>query len=213
MNAKNAARDAWSLIMWIVRAAIVGFAGWYTIYNLAVRRQWDVIGNFAYLTQITMLLVFVYYVVWVVRALINGASRTGDRSGEVRGFITLLALMVGLVFNTMLGPVEGWPSTVSHIVVPVLVVVDWFLFGKGQGRIRAWMPFIWTLMLVPYLAFYWWFSNQPGHVAPYPFLTPGSPDFATAVVVLAVAFVAAGFVVYLTGQAIARVKKTPRTKG
>lgn len=205
-RAAGTGTQIWGLVMWIYRAILMGFAGWYTLYSLSMNHDWNAVANFAYLTQITAALVFVYYLVWIVRAIVSGAVRTPDNSGEIRGFMTMLALMVGIVFNTMLGPVEGRPSFVAHVIIPILVVVDWLIFGRGQGRIRPWMPVVWVLALIPYVAYYWWFSGQPGYGPPYPFLDPSQSDFFQWIGIMAIAFLVGGYAVYGSGKLLARIK-------
>lgn len=206
MTKKDVGTNVWALAMWLYRAVIVGFSGWYTWTALEVFHQWNFVSNFAFLTQVTNAIVFVFYGAWVVRALLNGARRTADFSPEIRGFVVLLAGMVGLLFNTLLGPVETWESAVSHVIVPALVVTDWLVFGGNQGKIRRWIPLVWLAPVLVYLAYYVWFSTAGGYERPYPFLNPEAPDFAKWVVILALAFLVGAYVVYFIGKLRGRIR-------
>lgn len=211
MAKKDVGVNIWALVTWAYRAVIVGFSGWYTWTSLTEFHDWNLVSNFAYLTQITNALVLVFYFGWLVKALLNGARRTADFSPEIRGFVVLLASMVGLLFNTLLGPVEGWPSTVAHIIVPALVVGDWLLFGGNQNRIRRWVPITWLLPVLAYLGYYIWFSTSGGYERPYPFLTPTADDFLQWVALLALAFLTGAYLVYFVGKLVGRIRLGSRS--
>ncbi|VEI12709.1 hypothetical protein [Trueperella bialowiezensis] len=203
-NAQQAGRNLWALFIWAYRVAIAGFSGWYTYYSLSVFHDWNFVSNFAFLTQCTALLVFVYYAAWAIRALLNGVRKVADFPAEIRGFIVLLAAMVGIIFNALLGPAEIWPSKVSHIIIPVLVVGDWLVCRTNQHRLRPWVPLTWLVPIVVYLGYYIWFSTSGGYAPPYPFLDPSASDFLRWVAILALAFLAGGYVVYGVGKIGAR---------
>lgn len=211
MAKKDVGVNIWALVMWAYRAVIVGFSGWYTWTSLTEFHDWNLVSNFAYLTQITNAVVLVFYVAWLLKALLNGARRTADFSAEIRGFVVLLASMVGLLFNTLLGPVEGWPSTVSHIIVPALVVVDWLIFGGNQNRVRRWVPLTWLLPVLAYLGYYIWFCTSGGYERPYPFLNPTADDFLQWVALLALSFLTGAYLVYFVGKLVGRIRLGSRS--
>lgn len=208
---KDVGVNLWALVMWCYRAVIVGFSGWYTWKALSDLNDWNVVVNFAYLTQVTNAAVLVYYLAWVVKALLNGARRTADYSAEIRGFVVMLSSMVGLLFNTLLGPVDSWHSTVAHVIVPALVVIDWLLFGGNQHRIRRWVPAAWLVPVLVYLGYYVWYSTSGGYAHPYPFLDPAASDFVEWIAILSVSFLTGAYLVYFVGKLISRVRVPRRS--
>lgn len=195
----------WALIMRMHRLVIAMLASWYTWASLADMHNWNVVTNFAYLTQIANAAVAAYYLAWCIIAYLRVGRGTHEFSAEIRGFVVLLAAMVGLLFNTLLGPSETHLSTIAHTIVPILVLVDWLLFGGNQHRIRRWVPLVWLVAVLAYLGYYVWYSGHSPR--PYPFLNPAAPDFLEWVGLLALAFLTGAYLVYFIGKLVSRIRR------
>ena len=118
-----------------------------------------------------------------------------------RAAITAYMIVVGIVYNTLLTTVTGgvalpWANTVLHVVLPIYAVVDWLLVADrgAQPWRRLWLvliyPVLWTTVVLLRGATDGW--------VPYPFLSPtaGYGTVFVYVLLIAVAFVTAGAVVF-----------------
>ena len=118
-----------------------------------------------------------------------------------RAATTAYLIVVGIVYNTLLTGVSGgvvlpWANTVLHVVLPIYCLVDWLLVADrgAQPWRRLWLvliyPVLWTTVVLLRGATDGW--------VPYPFLSPvdGYEPVAGYVLLIAVAFVAAGAVVF-----------------
>jgi hypothetical protein len=102
--------------------------------------------------------------------------------------------IVGVVFalllrNADLGSLQPWVNSLLHIVVPIAVVIDWFIDRPTTPITRADLV---RLQLLPalYLAYVLLRGNTTGWY-PYPFLNPANVGGAGGVAVYAVAIAAA----------------------
>lgn len=159
---------------------------------------------FSYLTILSILASAVVLLVGAVRLSLN---RTPDSRGYAfaRASVVSYMAIVCVVYNALLrgtavtGAGEGqqWTNEVMHVVVPVYLVLDWFL---APGRIRLpWRtvpqmliaPVLWlvyTLVRAPLV--YDQFKHDQGWY-PYPFLDPargGILSVAAYIVAMAVVF-------------------------
>ena len=95
---------------------------------------------------------------------------------------------------------------ILHYIVPIMTILDWLLFDE-KGRMRAWAPFLWTILPLAYLAVVevainaWGFSFSGGVEGasdyPYPFLdaaTLGWPRVIGLICALVAAFIVLGYV-------------------
>ncbi|NQX29084.1 Pr6Pr family membrane protein [Microbacteriaceae bacterium VKM Ac-2854] len=159
---------------------------------------------FSYLTILSILASAV--------VLLVGAARLAlDRLPDSRGFAFARASVVSymaivcVVYNVLLrgtavtgaGQGQQWTNEVMHVVVPLYLVLDWFL---APGRIRLpWRtvpqmliaPVLWlTYTLVRAPLVYDQFKHEQGWY-PYPFLDPnrgGVLSVAVYIVAMAVVF-------------------------
>lgn len=135
------------------------------------------------------------------------SPRHDSCTGGVRGAVVLYVVVAGTVWNLFLTEMSMGYSPANillHIVVPVLALLDWVLVGRSQGRVRWWQPFAWLLYPVAYLGLALVVLNSLGRRAPYYFLDPamiGGPTLVRNIVLLAVGFVALGYVLAGVGKA------------
>jgi hypothetical protein len=118
-----------------------------------------------------------------------------------RAATTAYLVVVGIVYNTLLTDVTGgvvlpWANTALHVVLPIYCLVDWLLVADRGALPWRWLwlvlvyPVLWTTVVLLRGATDGW--------VPYPFLSPvtGYDSIAVFVVLIAVAFVASGALVF-----------------
>lgn len=131
--------------------------------------------------------------------------RVDDRGG-VRGAVVLYVVVAGIIWNLLLTDYSmGYtPANVLlHIVVPVLVTVDWLLVGRGQRSVRWWQPLVWLVYPAAYVALALLVLNRTGRRAPYYFLDPdsvGAVVVATNIGLLAVFVLVLGYGISAVGR-------------
>ncbi len=145
------------------------------------------------------------------------SARVGDRGG-VRGAVVLYVVMAGIIWNLLLTDYSmGYtPANILlHIVVPVLVTVDWLLIRAGQHRMRWWQPLLWLMYPAAYLLLALLLLNRAGRRAPYYFLDPdtvGAVVVATNIGLLAVFVLVLGYAISgVPGISAAGRRRTERT--
>ena len=115
----------------------------------------------------------------MLRLTIRGAlfSARADGRGGVRGAVVLYVVVAGILWNLLLTEYSmGYtPANILlHIVVPVLVTVDWLVVGRGERTVRWWQPLVWLVYPAAYVVLALFVLNRAGRRAPYYFLDPDS---------------------------------------
>jgi hypothetical protein len=124
----------------------------------------------------------------------------------VRLAIVAYATVTGVVYNGLLRGVEStgyvgvqWPNEVMHVVIPILIVLDWFV-APGRARLPfsrlgavVVYPIVWAVATLVRGAVTVWY--------PYPFLDPAHGGYGS--VVLYIVGIAA-FIVAVALMALAR---------
>ncbi len=134
------------------------------------------------------------------------STRAADRAG-VRGAVVLYVVVAGVIWNLLLtGYSMGYTpaNMLLHIVMPVLVVVDWLVVGRSQRHVRWWHPLVWLVYPAVYVVIALLVLNSAGRRAPYYFL---DPDSVGMVVVVANIGLLAVFILLL-GYGISAVGRT-----
>ncbi|HEY8524468.1 MAG TPA: hypothetical protein VIL48_05875 [Acidimicrobiales bacterium] len=134
--------------------------------------------------------------------LLVGGRRHEPRSAWLRGALTILMLLVGLVFTIGMGGELDGP----HAVIPALVTVDWLFVGRNQFRTRAWEPLTWIAFPLLYLAY-----HRANDLGLYEDIL-GEEAIGTAVPALLVATIALGYVLWgaaLLRRALTRAASSP----
>lgn len=190
MNAPVAASPP-TLVRTVVRVAVIAcVAAAVLIVELTSSRgvSWRLI-TFTYQAN---LLAAAYYLWTFV------APRANGRVG-LRGAVVLYVVMAGVVWNLFLTEHSmGYTpaNLLLHVAVPVLVIADWVLVGRGVTRVPWWYPVAWLAYPAAYLLLALLVLNTAGRRAPYYFLDPGSvgaPAVALNVAMLAACVLAAGY--------------------
>jgi hypothetical protein len=118
--------------------------------------------------------------------LLVGGRRHEPRTGWLRGALTIMMLLVGLVFIVGMGGDPDGP----HAVIPALVTVDWLFVGRNQFRTRAWEPITWIVLPLAYL-----FYHQANEVPLYEDIL-GDEAFGTYVPALLAGSIVLGYVLW-----------------
>jgi hypothetical protein len=133
-------------------------------------------------------------------------SPRADARAGLRGAVVVYVMIAGLIWNLFLTSYSMGYTVANfllHVVVPVLVGLEWLLVGRGQGRVRWWQPLVWLCYPAAYVALALLVLNHVGRRAPYYFLDPAS--IGTAGVVgniglLAAIFLALGYTLMGLGR-------------
>nr|ABP45776.1 conserved hypothetical protein [Mycolicibacterium gilvum PYR-GCK] len=127
------------------------------------------------------------------------ASPRADARIGLRGAVVLYVVMAGVIWNLFLTEHSMGYTTANfllHVAVPVLVIADWLLVGRGATPTSWWYPVAWLAYPAAYLVLALLVLNTAGRRAPYYFLDPGSvgaPTVMLNVAMLAVCVLAAGY--------------------
>jgi hypothetical protein len=126
-------------------------------------------------------------------------------SPQLRGAAVLYMATTGFVYAALLKDVDvqtpAYADWILHVVVPVLVVVEWLVRPEKTARPWVWLTFplaylVYTLVRGPIVNWY-----------PYPFIDPRVHGYAAVAVnclVVAVVFVALAYAVSWVGTKLAQ---------
>lgn len=133
------------------------------------------------------------------------SARVDDRVG-IRGAVVLYVVVAGSLWNLLLTDYSmGYtPANILlHIVVPVLVTVDWLVVRRRESAVRWWQPLVWLIYPAAYVVLALFVLNRAGRRAPYYFLDPDSVGMAVVIVnigLLAVFILALGYGISAVGR-------------
>ncbi|MGH3662736.1 MAG: Pr6Pr family membrane protein, partial [Micromonosporaceae bacterium] len=172
----------------IVSSAFIGFWEYASLQ----------LGNLAYLTQQAAFFAGAVYLVLLVYPMVTRLQRHEPASAGWRGAAAVLLILVSATYATMLnGTYYDLGGFLSHLLTPLLVVLDWTFVGRNQGQCHWWHPFAWLVPPIAYLGFYLLYGELL-----YAFLDPSQPWFAVTVVQFLVTLLAVGYLLW----GIARLK-------
>ncbi|WP_209313097.1 hypothetical protein [Streptomyces lonarensis] len=124
---------------------------------------------------------------------VTGRVRIEPPSPWARGAAAVALLLVGVVWHTLMDGLETGYLTTSalftHLVTPLVVLVDWLFVGRNQHRVRWWFPLSWTLPLLAYLVF----MIAAGVESYSDFLDPASDGFVVTLSGFIAAVIVAGY--------------------
>jgi hypothetical protein len=133
------------------------------------------------------------------------SARAEGRAG-VRGAVVLYVVVAGIIWNLLLTEYSmGYtPANILlHVVVPVLVSIDWLVVGGGERSVRWWLPLAWLIYPAAYAVLALLVLNSAGRRAPYFFLDPGSVGIAVVITnigALAVFIILLGYGISAVGR-------------
>lgn len=176
-----------------------------------------------YYTILSNFLCFFYFVYLV-------AFRPKKEHAWLRGSVTMCIAVTGLVYHLLLtglmqagGAANAFTplniaNTLVHTVVPLLVVLDYFLFFP-KGQYKSLHPLLWLLLPLLYFGFamlraeisdtrFTGFGSTPSRF-PYPFLDVdiyGWDKVLLFVLGVAIAFTALGYLAYVIDRFLGKVR-------
>lgn len=183
----------------------------------------------AYYTILSNILCFIYFAVLVI-------AQRKKENALIRGAVTMCITVTGLVYHFMLGGFMGTAAgagvpvtalSVSnilvHYVVPILVILDYFLFVP-KGQYKSLYPLAWLVLPYAYFAFsmvraelstrtFTGFGATSRY--PYPFLDVdlyGWDKVLLIVLAVTVAFIALGYIVYVLDRLLGKNLSTSRKR-
>ena len=130
-------------------------------------------------------------------------------------------LLTGIVYNVMLAPtyepIESFQpnSVILHVILPIMFVVDWFLFYERKN-LKWFYPLLTTISPLGYIAFIYiraailGYDTQNHLIYPYFFLDIETEGIAGAVkwiLLLTVAFVAMAYILFGVDRIMAKKEK------
>jgi hypothetical protein len=159
---------------------LLGFSALVTeVATLHERDKLDLGNFFSYFAVGSNLFAAVVLIAGGLALTAKGESTT---FAMLRGAATLYLAITGIVFSLLLAGLEGveftavpWDNIVLHYLMPLLIVIDWFVFPT-VARISFARGLIWLiypLLYVPYSLIRGHFN----HWYPYPFLDPGTRGY------------------------------------
>ncbi len=150
-------------------------------------------------------------------------SRPGRAMPRTEGAIVFCIAVTGIIYATMLAPAsiaEGtffsFRNMVLHYVGPVMVVLDWLMFGL-KGRLRTADPLLWLFIPLGYFCYIIVRSAFAGNIGPtesafpYPFIDPavrgGWGPMLGGVGFIAIGMAALGYLILLIDRLMSRKSK------
>lgn len=156
-------RQRW--IAFVFRVVLVVFCASGLALNTNAFTPAFTLGPFNYYTILSNTLVFVAFIVLVIRtatdAAIRGPRGTTEFSALVTGLVVLAISVTGLVYNFVLVPtldadqaatVGSAANLFVHAITPSLVVLDFLLF-VDKRRMRWFHPLVWLVVPLVYVGF------------------------------------------------------------
>lgn len=186
--------------IWRLVVAAVCFLGWGAAMTDGFSRavKW---ADFAFFSQIAALASGSVMLGALLSPLWNHRwghrARLEGRRGFLRGAVTSYELLIAIAFPVLLdGNYQSLGSKLEHLVIPVLLLIDWTMVGRNQ-QLQWWWPIVWVAGPLAYLPLY--ISASRGD-ALYDFLDPATSNFLTWVFILLIGFLLAGYLVWTLGQ-------------
>jgi FAR-17a/AIG1-like protein len=156
----------------VLRAAVALLATTALVVNLihaSDRPDFRLINYFSYFTNISNIFAVV---VLTVAAIGDPSSR---RFELVRGAATFCTTVTGVIYALFLsdvsvGVTDPWINNVIHRVVPVFMLLDWWLASRAPVAPREALR--WLAIPIVYLAYTLIRGPLAGDWYPYPFVDP-----------------------------------------
>ena len=182
---------ATGLVVWRLTIAAVALVG-FCLAMLNGTRHWHLLGLYDW-SQLTTL--------FACLVAVGGVAAPALSEGEpvlgiLRGAACAYVMVTMLGYRVLIGGDYNLPSSLlEHLVVPLIVLVDWVFVGRGQASAKWWWALAWVIGPAAYLGLYLQGTQQYG-IAPYPIFTPGSATFWPHVILLFTSFVPLFFAVW-----------------
>jgi hypothetical protein len=184
-------------VLWRLALAAVALVG-FCLAMLNGTRRWHWLGLYEW-SQLSTLFAFLVALAGVAAPALCPRESTLN---ILRGASCAYVLITMFGYRILIGGEYSVPSSVlEHLVVPLMVLVDWLFVCRGQSRVRWWWPPVWFVGPLGYLALYLQGAQQYG-ISPYPVFTVGSGSFWPNILALFAAFLPLFFVVWGAPRAV-----------
>ncbi|MFL6078076.1 MAG: Pr6Pr family membrane protein [Mycobacteriales bacterium] len=200
-----AAVTLWRLL--IVTFAFIGFSQYF---------QGRMV-NLAFLTQQGNLATGIVYAGLALYPLFTNGQRHEPRSGWVRGAMCVTMALISVTYLTMMsGSLDHTRDLFSHLLTPILVLIDWLLVGRNQTSSPWWHPLTWPVFSIAYVAFYLaydpTFHDKYGRDI-YDFLNPRDGGFFGRIMEFLLAELLFAYVIWMLAQARKLSAQHPQQPG
>ncbi|MDB1087916.1 hypothetical protein PJ985_10095 [Streptomyces sp. ACA25] len=183
------------------RLLIVAFC--FIGYGDVVARAGTPFANLHELSQLASVVTGFVYLGLAAYPLLTGGRRHEPRSGWLRGSLTVALMLVCIVYATMMESDYSTTSSLfTHVLTPLIVLIDWVAVGRNQSTAAWWYPLSWTLPLLAYLAY-----MVNAEVSSYSFIDPSADGFVATIAGFVVAVIIGGYVLLGLGRLRATIGK------
>jgi hypothetical protein len=194
-----------------------------TVSSSTVGGLWDMLSYYTIQSNIIVLLFFVGLIIY---SLCHRNQPLPPKYYTIKGAVMTCITLTLLIYHFVLLPTLFAMSTgaeyatspsnaLVHYVTPLLAIADWLLFDR-KGSFRKLDPLFWTIIPWAYLGFsliraqFATFSYSGSHY-PYFFIDIdlyGIPQVILNVLIIAVGYVALGYIILLIDRGLAKLKLT-----
>lgn len=210
-------KNQYSLIFKII---IIGVSFWGLLLNSGYPETFTP-QMFLYYTILSNALCFCYFLLALSKQVYGYVTyNTKPLNMRVKGAVTLAITVTMTIYWLVLVPAgfvmgEGstmWANLIVHLIVPVLVILDWLLFDK-KGEVTKLDPLWWLIIPLCYYCFtvIGYFLNVTyidGSHYPYFFIDSELLGWGTVginIIVLVIAFLIMGYFVYFIDNRLGRI--------
>ena len=203
-NPQNRALNAVATIYRGIIAALALYSAFIMLRNGWNDGSWDgLLDQALYFTTLSVIAVGVVYLGLTIMGLSTGFEKIEGRRASARGLAVLMSVMTGIIFAALLdGTYPEIQGLLAHLVVPILVAVDWLLVGRNQERVPWVMVGAWTLILSLYLGAYYWDATRGGRYGGpmYDFFDPSKGNFLMWLGIMYAAFILCAILLIAIGR-------------
>lgn len=180
-----------------------------TQLGIHMQRGFRVLNFFSYFTNLANL--FAAVVLLISAAYLIQRWLPTPAEDILRGKSVVCMAIVGIVFNlllreTDLGALLPWINTVTHVIMPIVVVLDW-LYQPPKSKLTVQQTTYWLLFPLLYLIYSMIRGVTDGFYA-YPFFNPaqvgGYGGVALYCIAILVGFLLVGWLLMTLGNRLER---------
>lgn len=204
-NPQNLTLNAVATVYRGIIAALALYSAFIMLRNGWSDGSWDgLLDQALYFTTLSVVVVGVVYLGLAIMGVSTGFERIEGRRASARGLAVLMSVMTGIIFAVLLdGTYPDIQGLLAHLVVPILVAVDWLFVGRNQDRVPWVTVIVWALILSLYLGAYYWDATRGGRYggAMYHFFDPSKGDFLLWLGIMYAAFILCAVLLIAIGRA------------
>lgn len=217
-------KSVWLSVLF--KLAIIAFSCFGMAVQLGVGNGRCNLSMYRYFTNQSNLLVAAYFLIDVVYILLRRRDENAPLTWKpwIKGVATMGITVTWLVAHFLLGNSFTMGSSMRfaincvHYIVPIMTLCDWLLFDE-KGLIKPYAPLVWTAFPLLYFGYAMLFAHIGDGARfgrsryPYPFIDAdklGMGQVLVNVVLLVLAFVALGYVLYGLDRALFRLNRKKR---